>query len=290
MSNLSKVFTHIIMPAERVLQEVETYGAYIDYDKLLEVREDYGRKLEVKTKELQSVLPSSVDWEVNWNSPKQVADVLFNHCKLKPLGTTPTGSPETGKSTLLRLVDVHPVPALLLDVRKYSKAISGFLDPWKAYLDYEQSFGRPRRLHTTYNIAKTNTGRLSAEDPNLQQVSRDKAIRSLVSAPPGYVIVEADYSQIELRIAAFIARAMSMIKVYRRNGDIHLETAVHTSHLPEDKITKELRTRAKAVNFGYIYGMWWRAFKAYAFDSYGVIVTDVEAKQSREGFLEDTPS
>lgn len=247
---LYSIFNGIIMPAEQCLQKIEDYGAYVDVKRLEEVTLDYSHKLEDAQWELNKHLPASVDWDVNWNSPQQVAEVLFKHLKLPVQGTTETGQPQTGKSTLLRLVDKHPLPGLLLEARKYSKALSGFLVPWKQYLDYEVAHGRPPRLHTTYNIAKTNTGRLSAEDPNLQQVSRDKAIRSLISAPPGYVVIEADYSQIELRIAAFIAQERSMLNIYASGGDIHTRTAMAISKLPEDEITKPIRTSAKAVNFG----------------------------------------
>lgn len=249
-SRLTRVFKHIIMPAENVLEKIEDYGAYVDRKKLKEVTNDYKQKLAAAEQDLKLVLPRSVDWDVNWNSPQQVAKVMYDHCKLPILEKTETGQPATGKSVLLRLVDQHPLPEKLLDVRKYSKALSGFLEPWEMYLKYEIAHGRAPRLHTTYNIAKTNTGRLSAEDPNLQQVPRDKTVRSLIAAPPGYLVIEADYSQIELRMAAFIARAISMLKVYRAGGDIHLRTAVAISGVPEDQITKILRTRAKAVNFG----------------------------------------
>lgn len=249
-SNLYRVFNDIVMPAEACLQKIEDYGAYVDQKRLNDVTVEYTVKLAEATRALKDTLPASVDWDVNWNSPQQVADILFNHLKLPIIGKTETGQPQTGKSTLLRLVDQHPLPGLLLEARKYSKALSGFLVPWKQYIHHEVTHGRPPRLHTTYNIAKTNTGRLSAEDPNLQQVARDKAIRSLISAPPGYVVIEADYSQIELRIAAFIAQERSMLNIYASGGDIHTRTAMAISHKPEEEITKAIRTSAKAVNFG----------------------------------------
>lgn len=287
--NLALVYDKIIMPAERVLQKIEDVGVNIDYGKLLEVRQDYSMKLIDKENELRKTLPRSVNWEVNWNSPKQVAEVLFKHCGLKPIKQTDSGQDSTGKGTLLRLVDAHPIPGILLDVRMYSKAISGFLDPWKEYLDYEIYHGRPGRLHSTYKIAETNTGRLSAEEPNLQQCSKDKNIRSLVCAKPGYVMIESDYSQIELRITAYVGRIHSMIRAYLNGEDLHVKTAMGVSKLPKEAITEILRKRAKAVNFGYIYGMWWRTFKDYAFDSYHVIYTDREAEQSRIDFMKTYP-
>lgn len=289
MSRLITIFDTIITPAEAVLQDIEEYGAYVDYDELIKLTLDYQIKRDEALKDLDDMLPATMRGEINWNSPNQVRELLFDRLKLPIISRTEKGVPQTGKSVLLRLVDQHPIPGKLLEARKYSKALNGFLNPWKEYLDYEISMGRPPRLHTTYNIAKTNTGRLSAEDPNLQQVPRLTGIRSLICAPPGYVIIEADYSQIELRIAAFIARAYSMLSIYNTGGDLHLKTAMATSGLKAEEITKELRTRAKAVNFGYIYGMWWKSFKAYAFDNYGVTLTDREAEQSRNDFFKSYP-
>jgi len=248
--NLPAVFNHIVMPGERSLQRMEDVGVYVDVQRLDEVTKRYEGEVARLERELVKAVPKTVDWDVNWNSPKQVADVLFKHCGLKSITKTASGADSTGKGVLLRLVDRHPIPRILLDLRRYNKAINGFLTPWKQYLSYELSKGRPPRLHTTYNIARTSTGRLSAEDPNLQQVARDKEIRSLICAPEGHVIIEADYSQIELRIAAFIARAHSMLNIYRAGGDIHSTTGAALANVDQSILTKAQRTSAKAVNFG----------------------------------------
>lgn len=281
---LAQVFKYIMMPGERVLQKIEQNGIYVNQIRLKEVKEEYTSKSKLAESTIQGLLPEKWGGKINANSPKQLAELLFNDLKLPIIDKTPTGSPSTGKATLLRLVDKHPLPSLILDMRTYEKAINGFLTPWEEYLKDGDG-----RLHTTYNIANTSTGRLSAEDPNLQQVPRDKKIRGLISAPPGRKFINADYSQIELRAAAFIAGAESMKIAYRRGDDIHRKTAARVAHVSESSVTYEQRTAAKAVNFGFLFGMWWKSFKSYAFDSYGVIVTDKEAENARIAYFELYP-
>jgi DNA polymerase-1 len=143
------------------------------------------------------------------------------------------------------------------------------------------------KLHTQYNIARTATGRLSAQEPNLQQVPRINEIRSLICPHDGKVFIEADYSQIELRVAAFIAHAESMKNVYRKGGDIHTSTACKLAYTTAP--TKEERTKAKAANFGFLYGMGWKSFKDYAYDNYGLELTDDEAMEMRRAFFQAYP-
>ena len=279
---LTRVFKYIIMPGERVLQGIEDKGIYVDKERLTEVKADFASLLEKEKDCLNRYIPK--EWETfNPGSPKQLGELLFDHLKLPVLEKTETGARATGRSVLARLVDKHPVVKHILTIRKYDKAINAFLSPWEEYLKVDG------RLHTTYNIAKTSTGRLSAEDPNLQQVPRMKEVRGLIGAPPGKALIQADFSQIELRVAAFIANAESMKRVYSSKGDIHTLTAANVAKVRIEDVTKDMRTKAKAVNFGFLFGMWWKAFKEYAFDSYGVIVTDEEAKQAREVYFQTYP-
>lgn len=278
---LARVFKHIVMPGERVLQKIEARGAYVDLKELQDVTIEFQRQLKDIDDELAMFIPNIAD--MNLNSTQQLAKLLFTDLGLPVISYTDSGAPSTGKASLLRLVDKHHVPRLILERRKYSKGLDGFLVPWVAYRE------KDGRLHTTYNIAKTGTGRLSAEDPNLQQVPRDKRVRNLISAPNGRKFLEADYSQIELRAASYIARADSMKQAYILGEDIHTKTAISVSGKAPDDITKADRTGAKAVNFGYLYGMWWKSFKAYAFDTYGVVVSDEDAMHSREVYFETYP-
>lgn len=275
---IARVFTQIVMPGARVLEKLEERGAYINRDKLIKVREEFVKKAAELDAELTALVGGKT---VNWNSTQQLAEILFNELKLPRVN-----GDSTAKGVLLRLADKHPIPGKVLELRKTTKSINAFLDPWLQIIDHEVTYGRQPRIHTTYNIAKTATGRLSSEAPNLQQVPRLKDIRNLVSAPPGRKVVEVDGSQIELRVTAFIAGAETMKSIYRKNGDIHTETGCEVSGVSPVQLTKEQRTAAKAVNFGFVFGMWWKAFKDYAFDSYGVIYTDVQAIHARERFFQ----
>lgn len=280
---LWNVFKYIVMPGERVLQKIENRGVYVNPEELANVKNLYEEERQRVDKEIEDALPAKWKGTINLNSPLQLSELLYDDLKLPVIALTPTGGRSTGRSTLLRLVDKHPLPSLILERRKFEKALNGFLLPWEDYLK------RDGRLHTTYKIAHTATGRLSAENPNLQQVPRDKNVRNLVGAPKGKVFIEADYSQIELRAAAFIAGAETMKNAYRRGEDIHTKTAASIAHVRPEDVTKNQRTAAKAVNFGFLYGMWWKSFKSYAFDSYGVVVTDEEAEHARTKYFETYP-
>jgi DNA polymerase-1 len=280
---LWRVFKYIVMPGERILQDIENNGVWIDGEKLKQVTTDYEMNRDIMDEKIEEILPKKWKGKINLNSTKQLGELLFKDLKLPVIDKTSTGEPSTGKSTLLRLVDKHPLPGMILERRKYEKALVGFLVPWAEFLK------RDGRLHSTYKIAETATGRLSAENPNLQQVPRDPNVRSLVGAPEGRVFIEADYSQIELRTAAFVAGAESMKDAYRKGEDLHAKTAASVSHVKPEEVTKPQRTAAKAVNFGFLYGMWWKSFKAYAFDSYGVVVTDKEAEHARNAYFDTYP-
>ena len=281
---LMRVFTRIVIPGERILQGIESVGAYVDQTRLAEVEADYTKKREELDARIDAALPEKYrGGKINLGSPKQLSKLLYEDLGLSTEARTSTGDMSTGKHALLRLVDAHEIPKLLLERKKYDRVITGFFTPWKDFLK------RDGRLHTTYKIAETSTGRLSAENPNLQQVPRDSNVRSLICAPPGKVFIEGDYSQLELRVAAYVAGAESMKECYRRGEDLHRKTAAQIAGITPEEVTKAQRTAAKAVNFGYIYGMWWRSFKEYAFDSYGVVVTDEEAKRSREVYFETYP-
>lgn len=279
---LNRVFKHIIMPGERTLQRIEERGAYVNPDSLERVTKEYTKEKDNLEKEIRDELPDDMK-EMNLNSSAQLGDLLFNKLKLPMISVTKTGAPSTGKSTLLRLASYSKLPEKILRYKKYEKSLNGFLIPWKEYLK------RDNRLHTTYKIAQTTTGRLSAENPNLQQVPKDKAVRGLISAPKGYSFIEADYSQIELRIASFIAGEPTMKDTYKHGGDIHTLTASQVARVPIEKVTKEQRTGAKPVNFGFLYGMGWKSFKDYAFDTYGVIFDDTQSKDARKAYFNTYP-
>jgi DNA polymerase-1 len=192
----------------------------------------------------------------------------------------------------------HPAIDLMLERVGWQKNLSSFFNA------YEQMYDENHRIHTTFKLAGTVTGRLSSgkadaekvggrtdlRGVNLQQVPRDPFIRGMFGAPPGWSFVEADYSQIELRIAAFIAKERHMIQLYQEGADIHLATAMAVTGLPANRITKEIRKKVgKPVNFGFLYGMGWRKFIETAFNNYGAVFSDAEAQAYRRAYFDLYP-
>lgn len=237
---------------------------------------------------------------INWGASQQVAEVLFDHLGLVPEVFTDGDKPSTKESVLKSLQDKHPVVKQLLKHRELSQMISHFVEGWKKRFietDRKVTYGdreeMEKRFFPSFKLHGTVTGRLSCVDPNLQQVPRDKRIRSLICARPGWTFVQADYSQVELRIAAMISQEPTMLRIFQTGGDIHVTTAMAvTGHdgsklSPEDY--KEWRKAAKAVNFGFLYGMGWKKFMEYAKDKYGVTLTPVQAKKFRRRFFELYP-
>lgn len=280
---LYNVFRRIIMPAEKVLQKMHKRGFYMDRAAVEELKKKYAGHRDALKIVLEKALPAGFKG-MNLNSTKQLADLLFNELRLPVIERTDGGVPSTGRKTLIYLSEKHDIPKLILEYRKKEKALAGFLDPW-----LNRYLVGTSRVHTRYNIARTATGRLSAEDPNLQQVPRDPEIRRLVSVPKGFKLIDADYSQIELRTAAWVSGDENMKNAYKRGEDLHLKTACSINRCKPEEVTKEMRSRAKPVNFGYLYGMWWKAFIDYALISYGVVVTESEAQQSRTAYFESYP-
>jgi DNA polymerase-1 len=211
-----------------------------------------------------------------------VSNSLFGIAGLPTLKRSEkTGEPSSDAKVLKRLSAKGFVLAQqLLDYKFYYGANTKFLNQWGTYASYDG------RIHPSFNQTNVKTGRTSCSNPNLQQVPRNKELRSLFTAAPGRVLIEADYSQIELRIAADYANEPTMIKIYRNGGDIHTETGCLLAGCSPKNLTKEQRSRAKPVNFGFLYGMWYNKFVEYAFDSYGVVFTKEEAKRFRELYFQ----
>ena len=258
--------------------------------------------------------------EFNWGSTDQLRWLLFDHLGIKPLDKTDSGNYSTSESVIKRLD--HPCTEALLRFRAAKQQLSFFIDGWKPFL-HKKSKGF--YLHPSFKLHGTVTGRLSCEHPNLQQVPRDPRIRSLISAETGWTLIQCDLSQAELRIAAELAREKTMIHAFTHGIDVHWMTAIreierggglkdlvigtacqiakknnmsygdaiqvlikvgHSACEDVNKEWKEYRKKAKAINFGYLFGMWWKKFKIYARDNYGVIVTDEQAEESRNFFFD----
>lgn len=275
---LMKLFYHLYMPGIISYETVEEHGVFIYPQQFKQVR----KHLEAEREAIEKELLKLAKHEVNWNSPAQIQKLLYEELKLPVIETTESGSPSTSEATLMQLRDKHPIVELILKYRGVNIQISHFIDGW-----INRMWGR--RLFPNFKLHGTVTGRTSCTDPNLQQVPRDPIIRNLVGAPEGWSVVEIDYSQAELRIAAIMSGDETMKRIYQTGGDIHTHTyeMITGEKVSDDKyIKKEQRKKAKAVNFGFVYGMGWRKFKIYARDNYGVDLTDKEAEQWRERFFQ----
>lgn len=275
---LMKLFYHLYMPGIISYETVEQHGVFIYPQQFKQVR----KHLESEKSKIEKQLLKLAGHEVNWNSPAQIQKLLYEELKLPILERTESGAPSTSEATLMQLRDEHPIVELILKYRGVNIQISHFIDGW-----INRMWGR--RLYPNFKLHGTVTGRTSCTDPNLQQVPRDPIIRNLVGAPEGWSVVEIDYSQAELRIAAIMSGDETMTRIYQTGGDIHTHTyeMITGEKVSDDKyIRKEQRKKAKAVNFGFVYGMGWKKFKLYARDNYGVDLTDKEAEQWREKFFD----
>jgi DNA polymerase-1 len=278
-----RIFTKIMMPASRCLTDIERTGMWLDQERMAERLIEINRRLEKLTTRLTKLAGE----EVNWNSSQQMSAILFGKLKLPVIEMTDGGAFSTKESVLLRLRDKHEIVPLILEWRGYAKN-RGFLEGWGELLDGNS------RLHANYKLAGTVTGRLSSGKEegnrgrglNMQQVPRDPLIRSILGAPPGWRFVEADFSQIELRIAAHYSGDQTLQRLYQLGEDVHMQMAVSMTGKPASEVTKEERKKAKAVNFGFLYGMGAKKFVEYARDSYDVEVSLEEAKIVRDRYFE----
>lgn len=280
--SLMKLFYHLYMPGIVAYEIVEEHGVYIYPQQFKQVR----KHLEAERDKIEKRLFEMAGHEVNWNSPAQIQKLLYGELGLPVIERTESGAPSTSEATMNQLRDKHPIIEEILKYRAVNIQISHFIDGW-----INRMWGR--RLFPNFKLHGTVTGRTSCTDPNLQQVPRDPIIRNLVGAPDGWSVVEIDYSQAELRIAAIMSGDETMKRIYQTGGDIHTHTyeMITGEKVSDDKyLRKEQRKKAKSVNFGFVYGMGWKKFKDYARDTYGVSLTEKEAEQWRKKFFEAYPA
>lgn len=267
-----KLYRHLLLRAYRMYRDVERNGIFLDLDRFRAVREEYILKEEKALAELNK------RYQINWNSAPQKQKVLFQDEGLPVVKLTPAGKPSADASSLKRLASKgFELPQMILDFSAVNTLNKMFLNRWEDDASYDG------RIHPNFNLTNVVSGRTSCTDPNLQQVPRNKDIRSLFTAPEGRLFFEADYSQLELRIAAHYSKDPTMLQIYNDGGDIHTMTASLMTGGREP--TKEERSKAKAVNFGFLYGMSAKKFTEYAFDSYGQTFSKAEAEQYRDAFF-----
>lgn len=270
-----KVYKKLLKPAYAMYKDVERTGIYFDAEDFHKVQKKYRDLEDDKLKQLNS------KYNINWNSPQQKAKALFldpKGEKLPIIKTTPSGAPSADAGVMTRLASQgYELPKLILEYSAANTLNKMFLNRWGEDSSYDG------RIHASYNLTNVVSGRTSSSNPNLQQVPRTPDVRGLFHAPEGRCFFEADYSQLELRIAAHYANEPTMLRIYKEEGDIHTETAKLMTGGREP--TKDERRKAKAVNFGFLYGMGAKKFVDYAYDSYGVVFSQSEAEKFRELFF-----
>ncbi len=266
------LYYDIELPLCPVLAEMERTGFLADRKALY----DFGQELSGGIAELQERIWDAAGCQFNINSPKQLGEVLFERLGL-PGGKRYARGWTTNADVLDRLKDKHPIVPLVLEYREMTKLKSTYTD------GLQKAIGPDGRIHTTFQMTVTDTGRLSSRDPNLQNIPVRRAlgagIRRMFVAGPGNVLVDADYSQIELRLLAHISGDETMREAFLSGEDIHAVTASQVFGLPLDQVTHEIRGRAKAVNFGIVYGI--SAFSL----AQDIGVTQAEAKQYIDAYL-----
>lgn len=248
---VANVFHKIEKPLMNVVNNMETHGVLIDVAYLKKLSKEYHVHLE----KIEARIWKAAGEEFNINSPKQLGEILFNKLKLTAKGMKKTagGAQSTRESELEKLKGLHPIVDDILEYREYQKLLSTYIDNIPSAVQVDG------RLHARFQQAGSTTGRMSSQNPNLQNLpirtDVGRAIRCAVIAPKGYALAAFDYSQIELRVAAFLSGDEKLIDVFAKGGDVHRAVAAEVFNVPPEMVDHEMRRRAKVINFGILYGM-----------------------------------
>lgn len=311
----ARLFKHLLMPAANEFIDTERHGVWVDRPKMMEnwaiaqaelARIDATLRQWVPEehphiKRLKSGVVKSDG--VNFGPSDFLRWFIFDHLALPVLARGKdkddgsSGKPSVSESVMLALKGQHPAIDLLLERTKWYKYCTAFFSAYAEQLDHDD------RIHTNFKVTGTVTGRLSSgkadadkvtsrvqiRGVNLQQVPRDKMVRGIFGAPPGFRFVEFDYSQIELRIAAYLAREQTMLGLYQQGADIHMAMAMRLTGKPRSEVSAHERKMAKAVNFGFLYGMGATKFISTALSNYGLHVSLEDAEAARKAFFDQFP-
>lgn len=247
---MRKLYYEIELPLLRVLAEMEVLGCAVEPEAL----RAFGDKLDARIRELTQQIYHDADGEFNINSPKQLGEVLFEKLHLSAPKKTKTGY-STSAEVLERIAEDHPIVPRILEYRQLSKLKSTYVEGLLKVISPKDG-----RIHTHFQQTVTATGRLSSTDPNLQNIpvrtELGRELRRMFVAPDDdHVLIDADYSQIELRVLAHISQDAHMIEAFRSGQDIHAATAAKVYHVPLEEVTPQMRSSCKAVNFGIVYGI-----------------------------------
>jgi len=249
-SDLLQVLEKIELPLMPVLARMEYQGVLVDVEKLNAQSQSIKKRL----KKLEDEIYKQAGSVFNISSSKQLQTILFEHLKLPVIKKTPTGQPSTAESVLQELAHEHEFPLHILEFRSLSKLKTTYTDRLPKEVN-----AKTGRIHTSYRQAVTVTGRLASQNPNLQNIpirtEEGRKIRQAFIAAPGYQLMSADYSQVELRIMASLSNDKNLIKAFEEGLDIHRATASEVFGMSYERVTPEQRRHAKAVNFGLLYGM-----------------------------------
>ena len=248
--SLNRVYLEIDKPLVPVISRIERAGAQVDAHRLGQQSLELAARIDELEKEAHEMAGEAF----NLSSPKQLQSIFFEKLELPIIKKTPKGQPSTAEPVLQELAHSYPLPKLILEHRSLSKLKSTYTD--KLPLLINPATGR---IHTSYHQAVTATGRLSSSDPNLQNIpirtAEGRRIRQAFVAPEGYQLIAADYSQIELRIMAHLSQDAGLLKAFANNEDVHRATAAEVFEVTQDQVNDDQRRKAKAINFGLIYGM-----------------------------------
>ena len=249
-ASLNEVYQRLELPLVPVLSRIERNGAFVSIDKL----RAQSHEIAIRLAELESQACELAGQPFNLASPKQLGEILFEKLELPVIKKTPKGAPSTAEEVLVELANDYELPAVLIEHRGLAKLKSTYTDKLPEMVDT-----RTGRVHTSYHQAVTATGRLSSSDPNLQNIpirtQEGRRIRQAFVAPEGRKIVAADYSQIELRIMAHLSSDAGLLHAFANELDVHSATAAEVFDVSLDAVTTDQRRKAKAINFGLIYGM-----------------------------------
>ena len=250
-TGLMSLYRDIEMPLAFVLKDMEKAGFRVDSDYLKALGLEYQKRIEDISSQIEA-LAGDYGKGVNPNSPKQLSKLLFEDLML-PVPGGKKGKVSTAAEVLEELAQEHPIAQKILEYRKYQKLNSTYIEGLLPKLTAES------RIHTSFEQAVTGTGRISSRDPNLQNIpvrtELGREIRKAFIAEPGWILVDADYSQIELRVLAHMSDEKNMQDAFNRDQDIHARTAAEVYSVPLEMVTREMRSNAKAVNFGIVYGI-----------------------------------
>ncbi len=258
IESLNKLFNEIEFPLMSVLISMESEGILLNTEVLNKIKEQVSERLVTIRTKIAACLEGgkkSIDAStVNFNSPKQLEEILFDILHLPVVKKSKSGKRSTDHEVLTTLQKYHPVPGLIIQYRELFKLISTYLEPLPNEISQ-----RTGKIHTTYSQTITATGRLSSSQPNLQNIPVGKEFGSLVRnafvADSGKKFISADYSQIELRILAHVSQDPALLDAFKHNKDIHRQTAAQICNVPEDEVTNEQRQIGKKINFSIMYGL-----------------------------------